>query len=128
MTKRRVRTIRLDVALRVLKNPCAVCGLDVRIELDHIIPFSLGGTSDEANIQPLCFWCNRKKRNRLSNDELREWVLKKGISHYLVAFHDARYLSWNYWDRPELRAWIHKNPDAVARAQQLLDAIGRHCA
>lgn len=44
---------------------CAACGLDtVALTADHVMPVSLGGSSDISNIQPLCQSCNSRKHNR----------------------------------------------------------------
>jgi len=43
---------------------CVICGSTKRIERDHIIPLSKGGTDDIGNIQPLCKTCNCRKNNR----------------------------------------------------------------
>ena len=40
---------------------CIKCGNRERLEFDHIIPVSEGGSSTERNIQLLCETCNRKK-------------------------------------------------------------------
>ena len=44
---------------------CQICGKGIRdgvaLEVDHIKPVSLGGTSDENNLRTLCFDCNRGK-------------------------------------------------------------------
>jgi 5-methylcytosine-specific restriction endonuclease McrA len=51
--------------------PCAACGSTGDIHIDHIIPVSRGGTSQRDNLQPLCYWCNGIKGNRLmSNAEI----------------------------------------------------------
>jgi len=45
---------------------CQICGASgkgVRLEVDHIVPVSKGGTNDLANLQTLCFNCNRGKRD-----------------------------------------------------------------
>lgn len=47
---------------------CAMCGKraledDVRLQVDHRIPQSLGGTNDIENLQPLCEACNRGKKD-----------------------------------------------------------------
>jgi hypothetical protein len=51
--------------LRQYNHQCAHCGrvLDQH-HLDHIRPFSRGGTTQKANLQPLCPSCNLKKGNR----------------------------------------------------------------
>lgn len=43
---------------------CLRCGRsepDIKLTPDHVVPISLGGTSDIDNIQPLCRSCNCKK-------------------------------------------------------------------
>jgi 5-methylcytosine-specific restriction endonuclease McrA len=49
-----------------LDNRCQYCGHQFparKLEIDHIIPVSKGGTSSRENIQPLCRSCNSKKRD-----------------------------------------------------------------
>ncbi len=44
---------------------CIQCGSRERLEFDHIIPFSKGGSNTERNIQLLCEKCNRQKSNSI---------------------------------------------------------------
>lgn len=46
-------------------NKCLRCKrTDVKLEFDHVIPVSKGGTSDISNGQPLCRSCNSAKKDR----------------------------------------------------------------
>jgi 5-methylcytosine-specific restriction endonuclease McrA len=46
-------------------NKCLCCGRsDVKLTIDHVVPFSLGGTHTADNIQPLCQRCNSKKSTK----------------------------------------------------------------
>lgn len=61
----RVRTA-ITVALRhaVWKRDggrCVVCGSREKLEFDHIIPISQGGSTTERNLELLCEICNRAK-------------------------------------------------------------------
>jgi len=40
---------------------CVKCGSQQRLEFDHVIPISSGGSNTERNIQLLCQSCNRSK-------------------------------------------------------------------
>lgn len=50
---------------------CVKCGSYKRLCIDHIYPYSLGGSDDPDNLQTLCWVCNRKKSNKV---EVVEWV------------------------------------------------------
>ena len=55
------REIQRDVYIRD-GGVCRFCGAAENLELDHVIPYSKGGSSkDSKNIQLLCIACNRKK-------------------------------------------------------------------
>ena len=49
-------------------HKCQSCGSDKKLEFDHIVPVSKGGSSEANNLQLLCRSCNRSKR-ALSKDE-----------------------------------------------------------
>lgn len=42
-------------------NKCLCCNKRKRLEADHVIPVTKGGSSDISNIQPLCRSCNAIK-------------------------------------------------------------------
>lgn len=47
---------------------CAQCGAEppsVELHIDHVVPASLGGSSEAHNLQFLCAKCNLKKSNKL---------------------------------------------------------------
>ena len=49
------------------KSRCEACGIsnnDKAIEVDHIIPRSLGGKDELSNFQALCYSCNSMKKNK----------------------------------------------------------------
>lgn len=60
--------------MKLVQPSCAICGLPINYELkhpnpwsftiDHIIPISRGGTTDEDNLQAAHFKCNRLKGER----------------------------------------------------------------
>jgi hypothetical protein len=50
---------------------CQYCGeYGGRLECDHVVPVSRGGTNDFENLLTACFGCNRSKRDKL----LSEWL------------------------------------------------------
>lgn len=44
---------------------CVKCGSQEKIEYDHIIPVSKGGSNTARNIQILCEKCNREKSDKI---------------------------------------------------------------
>jgi HNH endonuclease len=44
---------------------CRKCRRAINLEMDHIVPVSKGGKTEEANLQTLCRRCNRAKSKKL---------------------------------------------------------------
>lgn len=47
---------------------CALCGGRAK-EIDHIVPMSLGGTSDRGNLRRLCIACHKTETARLKKEK-----------------------------------------------------------
>lgn len=68
--EKRSRHIPASVRVSVLHRDgykCLFCGRSakqVQLEVDHIVPFSKGGSNDLSNLQTLCVDCNRGKGSR----------------------------------------------------------------
>ena len=63
-------TVRYEVLKRA-KYRCELCGVSAHIkalEVDHIVPRSVGGSDDLSNFQALCYSCNAMKRDRDDTD------------------------------------------------------------
>lgn len=62
------RNISRKMFLRIVRRDnqtCQICGKSLKedeIEIDHVIPFSGGGPTEESNLRVLCEDCNRTKR------------------------------------------------------------------
>jgi hypothetical protein len=46
------------------KGRCLACGSEELIQYDHVIPSSMGGGNEPANLRLLCAECNRRQRRR----------------------------------------------------------------
>jgi len=52
-------------------------GPSVKLEVDHIVPVSKGGTDDRWNLVPACRECNRSKGNQLLDEGVDREALDK---------------------------------------------------
>lgn len=61
---RRRRYIHRSVRKEVYKRDghvCQDCGNKRQLSLDHVVPFSQGGSDESSNLQTLCRPCNSRK-------------------------------------------------------------------
>ena len=71
-TQKRSRYLSAATRVDVLRRDnyrCLFCGVSAKkaeLEVDHIIPFSKGGSNAMSNLQTLCSDCNKGKSNRFS--------------------------------------------------------------
>jgi hypothetical protein len=79
------RSIPRTIQFKVLKREnqiCSICNQPVRnedIELDHIIPWSKGGPTEEHNIRLLCSNCNKKRSDKFE----KEFLISSVNDHYI---------------------------------------------
>lgn len=57
----------------LFENVCAYCGFDESLQIDHVVPVSLGGTHEPSNIVPACSSCNSSK----NANPVEEWYLSQ---------------------------------------------------
>lgn len=54
-------------------HTCQYCGkVGGKLECDHIVPISKGGSNNENNLNTACQKCNRQKKDK-SVKEFKEW-------------------------------------------------------
>lgn len=56
--------------LNEYNNKCARCGATSNLHIDHIVPVSKGGTSEDSNLQVLCQSCNCSKGAKVVDESL----------------------------------------------------------
>jgi len=73
------RNVSLSTRTKVLerdKYTCQMCGRNrhegVKLEVDHIIPVSKGGSNNMSNLQTLCFDCNRGKSAKILPNQMNK--------------------------------------------------------
>lgn len=69
---RRLPESRRFLVLRRDQFRCVFCGCSGPLEVDHIIPWSAGGSDDMDNLRTLCRGCNQDRSNfKVPADEAR---------------------------------------------------------
>jgi 5-methylcytosine-specific restriction endonuclease McrA len=98
--KRQVRFSRYNIYARD-KLTCQYCGRKLprhELNLDHVVPRSLGGTSTWENVVCSCHDCNRRKGGRTPHDagmKLLKRALKPKWTPFMQdAFNLSRYKEW----------------------------------
>lgn len=98
--KRHVRFSRYNIYARD-KSTCQYCGRRLprhELNLDHVVPRSLGGTSTWENVVCSCHECNRRKGGRTPEDAemtlLRKPLRPKWTPFMQETFNLARYKEW----------------------------------
>jgi 5-methylcytosine-specific restriction endonuclease McrA len=105
-TGNRRRSLKLSVKFPIWRSPCAVCGCDHNICVDHILPVRCGGTNDLDNLQPLCWQCNHIKGGKpMTNDDIRKVVDKRGPDFYLISEYEKAFQYTNHFDRMGFETW-----------------------
>lgn len=70
LTKKQRETI-----MRRDKGKCVICGTSKRLHIDHIVPVTNGGSSDDSNLRVLCETCNCSKGKNKSISTRRQSVV-----------------------------------------------------
>jgi hypothetical protein len=70
---------------------CWYCGIQTQrtttyflpdeFTIDHVVPWSEGGTHHLSNLVPSCRRCNRHKGTK-SLEEYRAWLARRGLPHF----------------------------------------------
>lgn len=78
-TTQRVRRVSPSTRVKVFERDnytCQMCGRShhhdgVKLEVDHKIPVSRGGSDNISNLQTLCFECNRGKSDKILHNHIK---------------------------------------------------------
>jgi hypothetical protein len=78
---------------------CVDCGstwdFGGRLELDHIVPWSAGGSDAATNLRTLCHWCNDRRSNKHTGADGRRYL---PVTWWCI---DCHGLEESYVHRPE---------------------------
>lgn len=119
--------IPLDVRRAVYRRDggrCKFCGDSfehARLELDHIIPWSAGGSDFSSNLRTLCQRCNGDRSNRrLYGDGGR--VLP--VTWWCIDYHSPGDDPWWEPHRPE---WVRPAPPPITSRERMTFAYCAQC-
>lgn len=90
MSNRNISYLNLrDEVLRRYDNKCACCKREVRLEIHHIVPVSLGGSDEITNLVPLCESCHKAAHiGRNIHEFTKHECGEKGGRSYKISFAD----------------------------------------
>jgi len=84
--------LRIQIIIRD-GSKCRICGRsgdEAPLEVDHIVPFSEGGTDELANLATLCRDCNLGKSDYHFADYTSMLILPNDIESHFKDFHDDK--------------------------------------
>jgi hypothetical protein len=130
-----------DLRERVSRQACHRCGycltaeaiVGAPMEVDHIIPESLGGATEEQNLWLACSLCNDHKANRIAAlDPETETVVRLfdprrevWCEHFQWTAEGDRVIGSTPTGRATVIA-LHLNRASLVRARRLWVAVGWH--
>jgi 5-methylcytosine-specific restriction endonuclease McrA len=94
----RIKRRTFSAAVRQMYSgvPCAVCGSDYQLCIDHRIPLAAGGTNELGNLQSLCGPCNARKGFKRTHEEMTAWY----ADNKELIDRDRRRRERNRWTNP----------------------------
>ncbi|MEK7355492.1 MAG: HNH endonuclease signature motif containing protein [Bdellovibrionota bacterium] len=72
------------------RGRCCNCGSTRNIEIDHLMPFALGGSSDLENLRLVCRSCNQRSAIEVYGVRKMESYLKEPLTPYRAKKYSLR--------------------------------------
>lgn len=63
------------------EKSCVICGSEIKIEKDHIIPKSKWWNNNKDNMQTLCRECNRQKYNKTMDEYIERLKINDPLKY-----------------------------------------------
>lgn len=98
---------------------CQSCGEKNHLCIDHVIPASRGGSSEDDNLQVLCISCNTKKGNKIEETTLGKKKSKHNQESTLTRFN---------FDSTSIQKDCSKTPFTLIPDSQIPDSVDDDCA